>query len=121
MRILERCLPKRENWNGRSNAQFYIAVHPHTMGLLSSRKGVILAMPELNPRYLSYCKALGNTPEKQAEIDEKKYPGGRMTGFTLWLQFRWKDFRDEKYPLESMEFIRLYHVEFDQWLAKKVA
>ena len=41
MRILERCLPKRENWNGRSNAQFYTAVHPHTMGLFSSREGVI--------------------------------------------------------------------------------
>jgi len=41
MRILERCLLERENWNGRSNAQFYTAVHPHTMGLLSSREGVI--------------------------------------------------------------------------------
>jgi hypothetical protein len=41
IRILERCLLKRENWNGRSNAQFYTTIHPHTMGLLSSREGVI--------------------------------------------------------------------------------
>lgn len=41
MRILEGCLPKRKNWNRRSNAQYYNAIHSHTMGLLSSRKGVI--------------------------------------------------------------------------------
>jgi hypothetical protein len=40
MRILERCLLERENWNGRSNAQFYTAVHPHTMGVFSGGKGV---------------------------------------------------------------------------------
>ena len=38
IRILERCLPKRENWNGRSNLQFYTSVHPHSMGLLNSRE-----------------------------------------------------------------------------------
>ena len=41
MRLLERCLPKREDWYGRSNAQFYTTVHPHTMGLFNSREGVI--------------------------------------------------------------------------------
>lgn len=32
----ELLLLKRENWNGRSNAQFYTAFHPHTMGLFSA-------------------------------------------------------------------------------------
>jgi len=41
MWLLERCLPKRKDWNGRSNAQFYTTIHPHTMELFSSRKGVI--------------------------------------------------------------------------------
>lgn len=40
MRILERCLLERENWNGRSNAQFDTTIYPHTMGVFSGGKGV---------------------------------------------------------------------------------
>jgi len=39
----------------------------------------------LNPRYVSYAKAHGKTPEKMLEHDKKKYPGGSMCGFILWM------------------------------------
>jgi hypothetical protein len=39
----------------------------------------------MNPRYLAYCKAHGNTPEEQKELDEREYPGGSMCGFMLWV------------------------------------
>jgi hypothetical protein len=39
----------------------------------------------MNPRYLAYCRAHGRTPAEMLEHDDKEWPGGKMTGFILWL------------------------------------
>ena len=40
---------------------------------------------EWNPRYVAFAKGQGNTPEQQREHDREVFPGGSMTGFTLWI------------------------------------
>lgn len=42
----------------------------------------------MNPRYIAYCTAHGNTPEQQAAADEIAYPGGRNCGFILWMSVK---------------------------------
>lgn len=38
-----------------------------------------------NPRYVLYARYHGMTPEAVYKRDDTKYPGGRMTGFLLWI------------------------------------
>lgn len=39
-----------------------------------------------NPKYVSYAKSNGNTPEKQLEIDKAARPGGGcMIDFLSWM------------------------------------
>ena len=45
------------------------------------------------PRYLAYCKEHGNTPENQLAQDGNTYPGGRMTGFMLWISKQKRAFK----------------------------
>ncbi len=45
-----------------------------------------------NPRWLAYCKSQGNTSEEQFLKDDKKYPGGIMCGFILWIAEKREEF-----------------------------
>lgn len=38
-----------------------------------------------NPRFSAYAKAQGCTEAEVLRRDDWKYPGGRMTGFVLWM------------------------------------
>lgn len=38
-----------------------------------------------NPRYIAYAKAHGETPEGRMETDKRRWPGGCMVGFMLWM------------------------------------
>lgn len=73
-----------------------------------------------NPRYLAYCASQGRTAEQQIEFDEDRYPGGRMTGFSLWIQYRWSCFRSEYGCKSQEELWLLLGVNcsrlFDEWL-----
>lgn len=48
-----------------------------------------------NPRYLAYAKAHGfeGDPEGMLAHDSAEWPGGHMTGFILWIQARWAEWR----------------------------
>lgn len=39
-----------------------------------------------NPRYALWAKKHGLTPEAMLEKDKEDWPGGCMTGFSLWIQ-----------------------------------
>lgn len=41
-------------------------------------------MRDFNPRYLAYCEAQGNEPDKQLQIDADRFPAGKMVGFLCW-------------------------------------
>lgn len=51
----------------------------------------------VNPYFLAYCRANGNTVDQQIQKDEIEYPGGRMCGFILWTNEKQKNFL-KKYP-----------------------
>lgn len=48
-------------------------------------------MKKWNFRYVHYAAEQGRSPEAQLEHDIEKYPGGRMTGFLLWISARWAE------------------------------
>jgi hypothetical protein len=51
--------------------------------------------PNYNSRYLAYCKSNNNTPDQQKQIDLVDWPGGKMTGFILWMKEQWYKFYAE--------------------------
>lgn len=71
------------------------------------------------PRYLAYCAVNGKTPDEMLRYDDKRWPGGRMAGYILWIGERWQEWRAEKgygprYILSDTD-----HAEFDTWLNTK--
>jgi hypothetical protein len=79
-------------------------------------------MADWNPRYLSYCRAHGHPdPDEMLAVDKERWPGGAMTGFSLWVQRAWLEFtnywnitRNAKFDVKFMGIV--YHKEFDHWL-----
>ncbi len=75
-----------------------------------------------NPRFVEYARVEDRTPEEQLEHDRKKYPGGCMTGFSLWIRKKWSKWYDlvqKKYPgMEQLRWLN-NHEEFDKWLQKE--
>jgi len=46
----------------------------------------------INPRYVSYAKAHGKTPEDMKEHDVTAWPGGSACGFILWMSKQKQEF-----------------------------
>lgn len=45
-----------------------------------------------NPRYLAYCRAMGEPePERMRALDKERWPAGHMAGFMLWMSERWQE------------------------------
>ena len=47
----------------------------------------------MNPRYIAYARENGNIAADQLAIDSKRWPGGRMAGFMLWISGKLQAFR----------------------------
>ena len=50
-------------------------------------------MTTYQPRFVAYANSLGLTPDEAIVKDSKKYPGGKMCGFMLWIQANRKAFK----------------------------
>ena len=72
-----------------------------------------LIMSDYNPRFTAYAKANGKTELEMMEHDTEKYPGGKMTGFIIWMDARWAQFNTET---GSDNFTQDKHEKFDAWL-----
>lgn len=78
-----------------------------------------------NPRYVTWAKKHGLTPEEMLEKDKADWPGGCMCGFSLWIQ------EEERALLSSygiktsdLRLLSYYvsdiHKTFDEWLEKSI-
>lgn len=67
----------------------------------------------MNPRFARYAAVNGRSPEEQLAHDAGQFPGGKMTGFMLWISERWVEFR-AAHQL-SRDAIP-DHAKFDAWL-----
>lgn len=83
-----------------------------------------------NPRFEAYAKANGNAPERQLELDDAAWPGGRMAGFHFWIMGRWDEWTRERLrelpkpdgwtATEWRRYLDSWHDgEFDKWLKKR--
>jgi len=74
-----------------------------------------------NPRYVAYATAHGKTPGEMLSADEAEFPGGRMTGFVLWMRRKWAEWgrapgHGDRFP-GSRVARQEAHDDFDRWLS----
>jgi hypothetical protein len=54
--------------------------------------------------------------------DDERYPGGRMTGYVIWIRRRWQAWAEARghvmpgSPYWNLVLTRDDHAEFDDWL-----
>jgi hypothetical protein len=70
-------------------------------------------------RYIAYAKSNNNTPEKQLEIDAHKYPGGKMSGFIVWISDIRSEWSMKTNEIPKHGWSKEQHKKFDQWLNSK--
>jgi hypothetical protein len=82
----------------------------------------------MNPRYLAYCRAHSKTPDAMLAHDDAAWPGGKMTGFILWMSEQWHAFMVTHCPHKrgtlAWDMFKAQAAEsdglFDQWQAKEI-
>ena len=77
----------------------------------------------VNPRYAAYAKAHGKTPGEMLEYDFERFPGGKMSGFTLWIKGKWGEWRELFGPPHDPDWewhpcTQEVHEHFNQWLTE---
>ncbi len=75
---------------------------------------------EWNPRFVLYAEKHGRTPEGQLEHDRIAYPGGCMTGFTLWTR-QCVALYAEKHPENVIDGHVVRQSFYDTWLQAVMA
>lgn len=76
---------------------------------------IIFPYPEVQRRYAAYCVKNGKTPSEMKEYDRKRWPGGLMCGYILWIQESLLKFR-EKHPEAFTGYILTDHDRFTKFL-----
>jgi len=90
-------------------------------------------MSDWNPRYLAYCRAMGQkTPEAMLAVDRERFPGGHMVGFMIFMSENWSEFERLYLPpprpprpfgsfrdLDRQIWRLDNHDAFDTWLQAK--
>lgn len=79
-----------------------------------------------NSRFVAYARSQGCTPKSVLTLDEKRWPGGLMTGFILWMNEQWTAWKSLQSPLRQ-DYARKFgwvlseedHANFDRWLEGK--
>lgn len=76
---------------------------------------------EFTRRYTAYSRFHGRGPESMLEHDKKRWPGGQMCGFILWVQSKWHEFAKLHGVRDSRGVVLKYgadkaHDMFDTWL-----
>ena len=71
----------------------------------------------VNPRYIAYARAHGETPEGMLEADRVTWPGGSMTGFTIWIDGKWREWCAANPSRSRSALTAADHAAFDAWLA----
>ena len=69
-----------------------------------------------NPRFVAYARAHNRTPEGMLAHDERRWPGGKMTGFMLWVQGHWKTWREERGVPWDYPLLQVDHDDFDKMI-----
>ncbi len=85
------------------------------------------AIQKWNPAFVAYANSRNLTPEQVLIKDEKKYPGGKMTGFILFMDRQGCIFdKEQGYEPEYEQGILRFRAsevrntkEFHKWLNKK--
>jgi hypothetical protein len=69
----------------------------------------------INSRYVAYARAHGETAEGMVEADRMSWPGGAMTGFTIWIDGKWREWCTITGRSRSA-LTDADHAAFDAWL-----
>lgn len=68
-----------------------------------------------NPRYLAYCRVHRKTPRQMHNYDARRFPGGSMCGYMIWIQGCWSAWR-EIHGVPDIPLNDDGHAQFDRWL-----
>jgi len=77
-------------------------------------------IPEFQPRYVAYARDHGRSCGEMLAHDMQAWPGGRMTGFLLWVPAAWKAWAaasGEVPEWPDNSWSPRQHETFDAWLA----
>ena len=73
-----------------------------------------------NPRYVAYATAHGRPPGDMLAHDLDRWPGGRMTGYILWITEAWRRWAvaagHPRAHSPTAHLSKQDHVAFDKWL-----
>ena len=68
-------------------------------------------------RYIMYSKYNKKNCEDMLKFDRKRFPGGCMVGYIIWIVGKWKEFdksTNNKYKIRGIKV----HEKFDKFLSK---
>lgn len=70
---------------------------------------------DYQPRYLAYCAAHDMAPEQMLNHDKKRWPGGCMCGFIIWISEQWRAWAIARGGMPSYR-TDAHHKDFDLFL-----